>query len=267
MKKKKLIIMIGTFILLCSSLIALAAFVFSRTINGDAKSGKITNLNKYYSSIIYTPYEENDAIDYTNAYILDSNLYQKIDSSTDTTNKIVYKKTEDKFLSTEDKDEGNIKIENEVIKCYATEKRGYSDELPYLYLNQLGISIEFNNEIETYVRIHIEDTWTSRKVYKDGTITSTYVTKDSKIYECFKNDENWKFDSNTGYIYLKKPTSVGKNSYNFNFDANGTYFYQVSQASYRESVIIGLSFKVEIVQKNRAYKIWNIPELEEYLKS
>ena len=50
MKKKKLIIMIGCIILLCSTLIVSAAFIFSRSIDGDAESGKITIIKEGYIS-------------------------------------------------------------------------------------------------------------------------------------------------------------------------------------------------------------------------
>ena len=317
MKKKKLIIMIGCIILLCSTLIVSAAFIFSRSIDGDAESGVITDVEKKFISTIYTEYSENEEVDYEkNAYILsnsynkknitsdefvtDGSLYVKnsdesyssiigdstfdpdltyyvrkssyiqITEKPNETNEKIYKKEVKEYDSFQNTEDNNmVYINNGIIACYATEKYGYSDELPYLYLNQLGISISFKNTIDSYIRIHIEDTWTSRKVYRDGTIISTYVTKDSSIYDCFKNDSKWKFDSNTGYAYLKDPVEAGtaSNTYNFNFDADGTYFYKVAQASYRESVIIGLSFKVEAVQKNRAYKIWNIENFDNFLNS
>ena len=50
MKKKKLIIMIGCIILLCSTLTVSAAFIFSRTINGDSLSGKIKIESEGYIS-------------------------------------------------------------------------------------------------------------------------------------------------------------------------------------------------------------------------
>ena len=184
----------------------------------------------------------------------------------------------DNELSDSERTENALSISDiDRISCYATKKGGYADESDYYYLNQLGFKFTFTTTVSVYVRIHIADTWLSRKVYTNGSITENYINKGTINGESpfSVNDSNWKYVQETGYVYLKFPVSATTNelgeseTHTYTFDVNKDYFYTNTTISpaFRESVIVETNFYIDIVQANRAGEKWGINNLNEFLNS
>ncbi len=153
------------------------------------------------------------------------------------------------------------------ITCYASKKHGYSDELEYDYLNQIGLKFSFTNTTLVYVRLQIRDTWTSRKVYTNSVITNTYTNKPSTSPFAI-TDSNWKFDASTNCAYLKLPVAASSESHSYSFDVDSTYYAEPeTNISYRESIMVNVQFSIDIVQANRASNVWGIDNLDEFLNS
>lgn len=150
------------------------------------------------------------------------------------------------------------------ISCYATKKQGWSSETDDIQLNQLSLKFKYTTTFDVYVRIHIEDAWISTKTYTNGLVSTTYIEK-GKItgVSPFKpSDTNWVYDEATNCIYYKTRVIVGdaeKLDETHEFKLDNTYFYQSSQStSYREHVMVHVSYYVDIVQANRAEKKWQV---------
>lgn len=166
-----------------------------------------------------------------------------------------------------------IPTTNKSVSCYATEKGGYSDEVSeYPYLNQIGASFEFKNEVDVYVRIYFQQAWLSHKVYRNGISTNTYIPFNTDALEsAFSSNTAWEYNSHTGYLYLKTKvsgTNANVNSTNkYSFYFSDTYFYQTEEnVSYREAIIVDFSYHVDIVQANRASTLWGF-DVDSYLNA
>jgi len=153
------------------------------------------------------------------------------------------------------------------ITCYASKKHGYSDELDYDYLNQIGLKFSFKNTTLVYVRLQIRDTWTSRKVYTNSVITNTYTNKPETSPFAI-TDSNWKYDAASNCAYLKLPVAASNDSHSYSFDVNSTYYAEPeTNISYRESIMVNVQFSIDIVQANRASNVWGIDDLDTFLNS
>ncbi|MGM9969088.1 MAG: hypothetical protein ACI35S_01690 [Anaeroplasma sp.] len=152
--------------------------------------------------------------------------------------------------------------ETNSITCYATKKKGYKDEEDYFYLNQLGFKFSFTNTIDVYVRIHIQDSWISRKVYNNGNVIENYITKDKVEGKSPFDitDEYWIYDEETNCAYLKTKVSADSENNSFTFNINEDYWYEssINTNAYREQILVQISFIVDIVQANRAAKKWDV---------
>lgn len=156
-------------------------------------------------------------------------------------------------------------VDNNVITVYATEKLGYDDEIENtIYLNELGFQFSFTNKIDVYVRLHIQEAWISHKVYNNGTVVENNIRQDEKAKASnYISNDDWIYDETTGYFYLKTKAKATNEKTNFSFlmsdSADEAYFYEVvKNKNYRESVLVELSFTVDIVQANRAQAKWGV---------
>lgn len=159
------------------------------------------------------------------------------------------------------------------ITCSATQGRyddpKTNDDNNKHYLSQYGVQFTFKTEIAVYVRVHIQDAWSSVKVYPSS-VKERYVTKDKVAGKTPFNvtDEAWYYDEDTNYIYLKEMydpnTDLDSNgnfkSKSYTFNVNEAYFYQLGSiaTAYTEYIDVELSFTVDIVQANRAKALWGI---------
>lgn len=152
-----------------------------------------------------------------------------------------------------------------IIECYATQRGGYNDEVDLIYLNQLGLEFTFQTNIAVYVRIHIQDAWYSSRYYTNSDTRKNYIQK-GKIegVSPFASsiDTDWVYDEKTNCAYLKQvvnPTSseLTENESTYTFNVNPEYFYNAT-STVRESVIVQVSYSVDIVQANRAEQKWKV---------
>lgn len=162
---------------------------------------------------------------------------------------------------------------NSRIICSATQGRyddpKNDDDNNKHYLSQYGFKFTFKTEIPVYVRVHIQDAWSSVKVYSSS-VKERYVTKDKVAGKTPFNvtDSEWIYDEDTNYIYLKQmydPNADLDSNGNFKsktyiFNVNEAYFYQLGAiaTAYTEYIDVELSFTVDIVQANRAKALWKI---------
>lgn len=217
--KKKIIIVIAS-VFLFFGIIASAAFIFQRIVEGNANTGNINITSKYF---VYDVEDENGNV-----------TTQKDDAS------------------------------GTFINCYATQKGGYSDETDDIYLNQLGFEFSFQTDIAVYVRVHFEDAWISKKTYTNGTTNTTYIEKDEIDGKSpfYVNDTNWIYDEETNCAYLKvmvDPNDDVEDNTSYSFSLDEDYFYNLDKSSsYRESIIVQVSYYVDIVQANRAQQKWGV---------
>ncbi len=149
------------------------------------------------------------------------------------------------------------------ITCSASKGRFDSSNI---YLSQLGLHFEFTTEIAVYVRIHIQDAWKRTRVYSASS-QEAYIMKDqiNGVSPFNVSDENWYYDADTNYIYLKQmfvPTKDAQDNYipmSTTFNVNAAYFYQPTiSTAFTEYVDVQVSFSLDIVQANRAYALWKI---------
>ena len=239
MNKKKIIILLTTILLSLSLITVFGAFVFRGYINGTANPGNIILEDKLFLDYSLSADEiaapENSAL--TPLELLKkrtTGLPKKIDAKTANS-----------------------------ITCYATERKGYDDEKKLIYLNQLGFEFSFTPEVDSYVRIHFEDAWISKKVYNNGSEKKSYITKDK--LEGSKSpfdvsDINWVYDEETNCVYLKaiaKPAN-GKQSYSFNISSDYWYHQATPSKTFREQIMVQVSYVVDVVQANRAEAIWGV---------
>ena len=162
------------------------------------------------------------------------------------------------------KESEKSKIDNSTtVICSATINKNDNSNI---YLNQLGFGFSFTNDIPVYVRIHIQDAWILTRQYSSNK-KETYSVKDqiSGASPFAINDEEWFYNVAENTAYLKTIVSASEvengklvtSTYSFN--VNPAYYYTPSKiAAYREFMDVQVSFTVDIVQANRAYKIWGV---------
>ena len=154
-------------------------------------------------------------------------------------------------------------INQTTVICSATELKQDSNNI---YLNQLGLQFTFTNEIDVYVRIHIQDAWTLTKKYSTNTKTSYSIKDQIAGSSPFAiSDSDWYYDAVSNTAYLKRvvnPSKTGDeyDSQSFTFDVNEAYYYLSSSKSsvFTEYVDVEVSFTVDIVQANRASDLWKV---------
>lgn len=137
------------------------------------------------------------------------------------------------------------------------------------YLSHYGFKFTFKAEIPVYVRVHIQDAWSSVKVYPSS-VKERYVTKDKVSGKTPFNvtESAWHYDEDTNYIYLKQMYNPNNDldsngnfkSKSYTFNVNEAYFYQFGNIAtvYTEYIDVELSFTVDIVQANRALALWGL---------
>ncbi len=240
MSKKKLIILITTIILSLSLVTTLAAFIFIGNVNGNVEPGNIVLNEKSFLDYSLKDAERNDS------------KYQGL-----TPLELLKERTQGTPAKID-------AITTNSITCYATERKGYNDEdNSLIYLNQLGFEFSFTPQIDSYVRIHFEDAWISKKVYNNGSEKKSYITKDklngSKSPFDISN-ESWVYDENTNCAYLKTIATQanGMQSYSFNIDSNYWYTQLNPSKNFREQILVQISYVVDVVQANRAEAIWGV---------
>lgn len=230
MKKRKLILIIGSLVLISTMVVTFAAFIFHRAVAGSATTGTIIADEMYF--VVYSENDSNNVVE--------------------------------------------ISAKGKSFNFYATKKQGWSGETDDYQLNQLEIKFTYKTTIDVYVRVHIQDAWISTKTYTNGIVNTSYIEKDkikdgSEENSPFKPDSSdWIYDEMTNCIYYKQKvsltetngtttTKLAEKEVTQNFRLNSTYFYKTENStSYREHVIVQVSYYVDIVQANRAEKKWQV---------
>lgn len=231
MRRKKLIIILIALLAISSPFIAYGAYRAIRNIIIDSTSGKIVLHSKNY--IIHDIDDPNTETDESLNTIYEGNTL-----------------VNNAFFS----------INNGTINCYATKKIGSGvEEANFAQLNQLEFEFSFTNAIDVYVRIRIEDSWLSTKIYKNGTVRTQVILKDNVALNKALEGTNWVYDSQTGYIYCREVTRKSDGETTLNIRFNPEYIYKTDIASaFVETITVSLSYEVDIVQANRANAKWNI---------
>lgn len=158
--------------------------------------------------------------------------------------------------------------ENDTIICYASERKRNDARIDYNapYLNQLGLVFEFTTQIPVYVRIHIQDAWISTQFLSTRTERIRYISKDkiSGSSPFTVTDDDWYYDASTNVVYHKEmiepviENDVFKTQ-KFTFNINEGYFYYDKSAQAASKITtVKVSFTVDIVQANRAEKLWEV---------
>lgn len=243
MKKRKLIIICSIVVAIISVTTIFAAYTFNKIINSETASGKIQIVGKkflnYQVEVNSDDYQD-DPAGYLNA------LKQRRETPEE--------------------------LSFDTIKCYANERKNlYADDLGYQYLNQLGFKFSFKSTIDTYLKIEFNDSWATKKVYySTGSIQETYILKDkneSNQSPFSISSDEWIYDVSTNsayYKYIIPATCDDINSETaeekaFTFDIDSSYFYNlITNPSYREMIIVDVSYSVSIVQANRAEEKWEV---------
>ena len=130
-------------------------------------------------------------------------------------------------------------------------------------IKNLRVDLKIKSKIRGKIRILIKDEWISKKDYKTGDRITTEIINLSNFYTTYftiLNEENFRYDSNTGYIYYLNDISKGETTINF---ISGGVLYSVREnAVYKESCIVNLNFDFEIVQSNRYKQFWNLDHID-----
>lgn len=153
------------------------------------------------------------------------------------------------------------------LTCYASKIRSY-DTLGYVEFSKLKSTINYNSNINTKIRIKIQDVWISNKVYSTGREINNIIAK-QQVDEDSQNtiipftfSADWEYDLSSGYAYYKKTVKKGSSiSLDFieNYNASNAYYYpSISGSGFHETILVQLSFKIDIVQANRAYSVWGV---------
>lgn len=151
-------------------------------------------------------------------------------------------------------DENTSGYSNGVLICYASELKS-NDTKGYTLLSDLSVDIKFSASISTMVRVKIQDQWNSIKFYSSGTENNQIISK--PMTNVFTFSDNWYYDVLSGYAYYKNIVSTGDTS--MNVLTYNDYFYPVvANTNYKETILVTLDFKIDIVQANRASEIWNV---------
>lgn len=239
MKKFKITLLIAVCLLSLTVVIVYAAFMFNQQVASTAKVGNIEIISKNFIS--YAP-----DVDYTN-----TTTYPGGKADDDYLDAIKERTTE------------GIPFVQDSVTCYATEKEGYNEEFTptttgnrnYFYLNQLGFQITFKTNIDVYVRIHFSDAWIRTKTYNGNTQDPEYIIRDKFDLNA---GEGWVYDSKTNTQNYTTLVSASDKNQTFKFEIDNDYFYTDNEnmANGHKSVMVQVSFTVDIIQANRAYKLW-----------
>ena len=243
MKKKKLIFLFAICLLCFSVTLVYAAFMYNQTVTATSKVGNIEIISKNFIS--YAP-----DVDYT-----DKTTYPGGKADQAYLNAIKARETK------------GVNFTQDSVTCYATEKEGYNEELEptttegnrnYFYLNQLGFNIEFKTDIDVYIRIHFSDAWIRTKTYNGNTQDPEYIVKGH--FDLDTTSSNWVYDAETNTQNYKQKISASSKTQQFSFDLDDDYFYTFGEGDTivngHQSVMVQVSFTVDIIQANRAYKLW-----------
>jgi hypothetical protein len=241
MKKLKITYILAVCLLCLSIFVVYAAFMFNQTITTTGQVGNVRILNK--SFISYAP---------------------TVDVS-DTTTYPGGKADQAYLNAIKQRAATGTEFEQASVTCYASEKEGYNEELiptstgnkNFFYLNQLGFKIEFTTDIDVYIRIHFSDAWIKTKTYNGNTQDPEYVLRDQ--FDLEASDNKWRYDEATNtqnYTEIIKASPNTTQSFEFNI-AND-YFYTDNEVlgNGHKSIMVQVSFTVDIIQANRAYKLW-----------
>ena len=236
MSKRKILI-ISTICILCLSIgIIYAAFMFNQVISNNANVGNIHLLNQKFIS--YAP----------------------------TVNPASYpggKASQEYLDDIKTRAETGTDFAADSVTCYATEREGYSEEeVPqnnnYMYLNQLGFEFSLYADVPVYVRIRFDDAWIKIKTYNGNQLDPEYILKGR--FDIPTNDINWVFDeqSNTYNYKLMVKDTTENNPFSGTFELDDDYFYTTDETltNGHFAVLVQVAFSVEVIQANRAYKLW-----------
>lgn len=246
MRKKLIIILSISTVLILGSIIALAAFVFTTTVNVTNTAGNIVILEKKFIS--YAPDVDYNAEDETTH----EKLYPGGKADTAYLEAIKGRTTE-----------GVLFTQDSVI-CYASEREGYNEELTpttengnrnYFYLCQLGFQISFRTDIDVYIRIHFSDAWIKTKTYNGNTQDPEYMLRDQ--FNIDGTDSNWVYDSRTNTQNYTQLISASTETQSYSFSIDDDYYYNAGElVNGHQSVMVQVSFTVDIIQANRAKTVW-----------
>jgi len=240
MKRYKLITIIAVCLLLTSITVVFAAFIFNQTVTTTSKLGNIHITGKKFIS--YAP-----DIDYTD------------------TTEYPGGKADSKYLKDiEGRKTTGVSFEQDSVICYATRKEGYNEEeaptteegnCNFFYLNQLGFQIKFKTDVAVFVRIHFSDAWIRTKTYNGNVQDPEFVMRDH--FDLDSTDTNWKYDSKTNTQNYTRLIEASDNERECSFVIDPAYFYPNPELSGgHQSIMVQVSFTVDIIQANRAYKVW-----------
>lgn len=248
MKKFKILMILAVCLLIISINVVFAAFVFNQVVDSTAKVGNVHIIGKEFVS--YAP-----NIDYTD------------------TTEYPGGKADSKYLTDiEGRTEG-VAFEQDSVTCYASRKEGYNEELVpttgnsrnYFYLNQLGFRVSFTTDIDVCVRIHFNDAWIRTKTYNGNTQEPECVLRDNFDIEANDDSENkWIYNAETNTQNYTEIIKASSEPQTFEFNIADDYFYTDNEVigNGHKSIMVQVSFRVEIVQANRAYKLWGYDPLE-----
>ena len=139
------------------------------------------------------------------------------------------------------------------LYCYASARRSFNTE-EYLELKNLKVTVTADSTIFTYIRVKIQDSWSSYRVYNSGTKKNEIIpkVKEAFIFE----SEKWYFDEATGYAYykelIKEKTTVTL------FDYSDYEYELAANGAYRETIFVTIGFQAEAVQAKRIDAVWGI---------
>lgn len=262
MSKRKLIIIytLTSLVFVLSIMAVFGAFLFNEKVTVTANLGDITTIEKGF--VTYAPgYNSTtqtfDGLSRTN-YNSDEAYLEALKARVTTPNV----------------------INSNSILCYATEKEAYSEERQNcFYLNQLGLRFDIASSIDVFVRIHFGDAWILEKTVSGNTQDPQYIRKaevnESYPFMTASGDTDWYYDVQTNSLYYKHvidseeetAATDAANNYihSFSFNVDEDYFYEFGQddevINGHQAILVEVSFTVDVVQANRAYKIWGVDPL------
>ena len=139
------------------------------------------------------------------------------------------------------------------LYCYASARRSFNTE-EYLELKNLKVTVTADSTIFTYIRVKIQDSWSSYRVYNSGTKKNEIIPKAKEAF--IFDSEKWYFDEATGYAYykelIKEKTAVTL------FDYSDYEYKLAANGAYRETIFVTIGFQAEAVQANRIDAVWGI---------
>ena len=109
-----------------------------------------------------------------------------------------------------------------------------------------------------YIRIHFSDAWIRTKTYNGNTQDPEYIVKGH--FDLDTTSSNWVYDAETNTQNYKQIISPSSKTQQFSFDLDDDYFYTFGEGDTivngHQSVMVQVSFTVDIIQANRAYALW-----------